>query len=120
MHDVKRMTRVALGRRAEVPGRDNGGRNIERCLRDRDEELQVDRALAVMIVDPRGTRNSRERRVTGDVRVNSGRAVMVRIAVGYVCVHERSAERSQRDRHRQRRSRERSDHPGHSSWAVIR
>ena len=121
MYDVKRMARGALGWRVEVPGGDNGGRNIERCLRDRYEELQVDRAIAVMVVEPRGTRNSRVRGVTGDVRVNPARTVMIRIAVGYVRVHERSAERPQRDRHRQRRGRERSEHSGHSSayWNIL-
>ena len=119
VHDAQRMTGRALRGRGEVQRCGRGGRNIERRVRDRHEQLQVDRAAGLIFVHPRrgggwvglATRGH----VIGDVRVNLVRTVMIPVVVVHVRVHERSAKRSQRERHRQRDGRERPDHCCHSS-----
>lgn len=116
MEDAKQVVCDRLSGCAWLPGCDNRRRHIERCLGHGDEQLQGHRTLGLMIVKPcalggRAIVGRRERGVVRDVRVNLAGAMVTRIEFVKVRVHERGAERSKRDGHRQP---DRGQRPNHT------
>jgi len=111
VNDAKRMVGRRLGRRAELPDRHDRRRHVERGLSHGDEQLQGHRAFGRVIVECGALVGHRERAVARNVCVNFVGAVMVGVKFVEVRVHQRRAERCQRDSHRQP---DRGQRPNHT------
>ena len=92
VHDENRPMRGSFGRSRTLDKRQCGGTELKRLAAHGDEQREVHRCIAVIVVDDNTSRRQVMRRVgvSGEVAVNrTGAAVVLRRMVVQMGVHER-------------------------------